>query len=335
MSPQSQSVAAGIEALVKSTGAVDASNAVRQMARELVTKFVQSFGEPVIPFNLEALASFIGIPISNEQPLYSTDGELAADKTGKVIMRINSDRPETRQRFSIAHEISHTFFPGYSNKVQCRTDARHRHRDNPDDHLEILCDVGASELLFPDPWFGRDAAVVSSAEGLGNLARTYKASTEATLRHFAEISAKPIAAVFFGWKLKPVQKRQIPGTEQSNLFGFNAAEDARAAAKLRIEYNIPSATFSSAGHFLPKDKSVESDGPLYQAASTESCQDGECDIDFGTAHGRYRILAVPLYTSDDEKGPNGEVAVAAILEPLNVTKPKRKIISVGPSLFDA
>jgi hypothetical protein len=28
-----------------------------------------------------------------------------------VAIRVNPDRPETRRRFSIGHEIAHTFFP--------------------------------------------------------------------------------------------------------------------------------------------------------------------------------------------------------------------------------
>ena len=32
-------------------------------------------------------------------------------------MRLNPDRPVTRQRFSIGHEITHTFFPDHTSHV--------------------------------------------------------------------------------------------------------------------------------------------------------------------------------------------------------------------------
>jgi hypothetical protein len=112
------------------------------------------------------------------------------------------------------------------------------------------------------------------------------------------------------------------------------AEDARAASRLRIEYSIPSERFSADGHFLPKEKSVENSGPLYEAARTGQPRDGECHLDLGQAAGLYRVLAIPLWTPEELLGPCGENAVAAILRPLQVRNPKRKKVVVGPTLFD-
>src|SRR5690606_31829532 len=161
------------------------------------------------PINVELLASFLGIAKSDQRPIHSPDAEISPDGTGGMTMRVNPDRPETRQRFSIPHEISHTFVPEYLTKEWCRTDARYPNRDNPDDYLEMLCDIGAAELLLPDPWFVSDAADVRDAAGITTLATKYRASREAVLRRFAETSARCVAAVFFQWKLKPTQKGRI------------------------------------------------------------------------------------------------------------------------------
>src|SRR5947209_3764841 len=115
---------------------------------------------------------------------------------GRVAMRVNRDRPETRQRFSIAHEISHTFFPEYHTKHWCRSDGRFRQRNNPDDHLEFLCDTAAAELLLPRPWFPEDAATVTTGAGLLSLAQKYGVSRDATLRRFAETHPRVVAAAF-------------------------------------------------------------------------------------------------------------------------------------------
>lgn len=102
-----------------------------------------------------------------------------------------------------------------------------------------------------------------------------------------------------------------------------------------IEYTIPSTAFRDAGHFLPKDKSVENDGPIYAASSTGRPADDECHLDLGEASGTYRVSAVPLWTAQDSLGANGENAVAAIQRPISVRKPRRKRMnSGGPTLFD-
>lgn len=323
-----------IAELVRSTGAADAPAAIRAKAKELIALQADMFGEPTMPINVDVLASLRGIQRSDELPVHSPDAELVLDGRGGVTMRVNPDRPDTRLRFSVAHEISHTFFPDYSTKAWCRTDARYRDRANPDDYLEMLCDIAAAELLLPDPWFSKDAAAVSSAQGLSDLASTYRASREATVRHYAERNPASVSAVFFSWKLKPKQQGVVGREDQSNIFGISAAEEIRDALKLRIEYRVASPAFIAEGHFLPKDKSVESDGPIYSAASTGRPAEGEHHLDLGQASGTYRIWAIPLWTPDDQLGAKGENAVVALLRPMTVRKPRRRAVIEGPGLFD-
>jgi hypothetical protein len=323
-----------IRELVHSTGACDAVAAIRLKARELIGLYVTSFGEPTMPISVEVLASLKGITRSEELPIHSPDAELVPDGAGGVTMRVNPDRPNTRQRFSVAHEISHTFFPDYTTKAWCRTDARYRDRNDPDDYLEMLCDIAASEMLFPQPWFTADAAAVADADGLVRLATTYQASREATMRRYAETSTESVAAVFFSWKLKPTQKSTVGRKDQGNLFGVTPEEEVQGALRLRIEYTVMSDSFKAEGHFLPKDKSVDNDGPIYRAASIGSPAEEECFLDLGQAAGTYRVWALPLWTADDQLGSNSENSVAAILRPIAVRKPQRKSkSSAGPSLF--
>lgn len=325
-----------IDALVREAAAATPAEAIRIKARELLDIHVDTFGEPTAPIDVDVLAGLRGIRISEERPFHSQDAELSPDNAGGVTMRINPDRPETRRRFSIAHEISHTFFPDYTMKEWCRTDARYRNRNNPDEHLEMLCDIGAAELLFPAPWFTRDAAAVANASGFIRLAADYRASREATLRRYAETSPDPLAVTFFSWKLKPTQKGIIGNPAQTNLFGISPEDEVRDAIRLRIEYAVPSVSFTSAGFFLPKDKSVDNDGPIYRAASTGQPVDDECHLDLGQASGTYRIAVVPLWTSREDMGASGEHTVAAVLRPLAVRpSKKRRTVQAGSSLFDA
>jgi hypothetical protein len=324
-----------IDGLVRATGAADPVAAIRQRAQAAIDAFVGIFGEPdTMPLDLLTLASFLGIKQSNEMPAFSDDAELAPDGDGGVKMRLNPDRPETRQRFSIGHEITHTFFPDHTSHVWPRADARYRDLQKPDDYLEMLCDVGAAELVFPRRWFQRDAAAVRSASDLVALAAKYKASRHATVRRYAELHPESAVAVYFSWKLKPTQEGTVGREEQQNLFGISAEEERRDAIRLRIDYAIPSQVFSAAGHFLPRDKSVEHRGPIYEAAATGRPCDGDDQLDLGQARGTYRISAIPLWTPEDDRGPRGEHAVAAILGPLVVRPPKKKAAgTAGLTLF--
>ena len=316
MNGSARTSAALIKELVRTTGAQDAPSAIRIHARQLLDLYQAQFGQPTIPLSVDVLASLRGIRRSDELPHHSEDAELAPDGQGGVTMRVNPDQPVTRQRFSVAHEISHTFFPDYKLKEWCRTDARYRDRSNPDEYLEMLCDIGAAELLFPDPWFSDSVRAAQGASGIATLAQTYCASREATLRRIAENSNEPLAAVYFSWKLKPTQRRKLGDPNQGLLFGETAAEQIREALRLRIDYAIASPSFQASGCYLPKDKSVPNDGPIYRAAVTGEPVDGDYELDFGDRLRPYRIAAVPFWTAEDGLGAQGENAVAALLRPL-------------------
>ena len=322
-----------IKELVRSTGVPDAPAAMRQKARELIQKYVASFGEPTMPLDMDVLASLRGIHRSNEKPLHSPDAELVPNSDGGVTMRVNPNLPETRQRFSVAHEISHTFFPDYSTKGWCRTDAKYRERTNPDEYIGMLCDIGAAELLFPEPCFAKDATRVADANGLLYLAKTYQASREATMRCYVETSPASVAAAFFVWKLKPTQEWRIGCGDQGNIFGVTPEQEVCEALRLRIEYVIVSEAFKADGYFLAKDKSVKNDGTIYRAASTASAAEDECFLDLGQAAGTYRVWAIPLWTADGETGANGETTVAAILWPKSVQKPRHRRSEAGSPLL--
>jgi IrrE N-terminal-like domain len=312
-----------LQAIMHETGKTEPREAIRAKARGLIDYYRANFGDPSIPLDLNILASLQGIRPSEEPPVHSKDAELRPDGQGGVTMHVSREQPKSRQRFSTGHEITHTFFPGYEQKVQCRPDPRHRDLSNAEGVIEMLCDIGASELVFPLPWFAEDAKQVYSAAALAALAEKYQASREATIRRYAETSHENVLAVFFGWKLKPTQERKFR-EDQPSLFGVGPAEQARAMRKLRVEYCIPSLLFEANRLHVPGDKSIENTGVIYEAAAQRCYVDGEEELDLGSScRGRFRIRAIPLYSAEEERGPNGENAVVAVIEPL-VIRPTRK-----------
>lgn len=328
-----------IDELVRTTGASSPEEAIRMKARELIQLCESQIGPTEMPIDVDMLTGMQGIHPSDDLPVQSPDAELAPRSDGEVEMRVHPDRPETRKRFSIAHEVSHTFFPEFQKRSWCRTDARYRDRNDPDQYLEMLCDIGAAELLFPNPWFGNDAAKVTEAVGLVTLAEAYQGSREATLRRYAELSSDPIAAIYFSWKLKPVQKGIVDNVDQGNLFGISHEDQVRDAKQLRIDYVIRSQSFDSLRHFIPPEKSIENTGPIFDASATASCCDGECHLSLGPSSGTYSVMAIPLPTDLNRKGPNGEFSVAAIVRPVMVQQVKKKRSATitndnSPTLFD-
>jgi Zn-dependent peptidase ImmA (M78 family) len=329
------STSALIEQFVAAAGAANPVEAMRLKARQVLAQYVAVFGAPTFPLEMDLVASFLGIGRSDEPPSHSADAELVPMGNGRVAIRVNPDRPETRKRFSVAHEVSHTFFPEYETRTWCRTDARFRRRDDPNDLVEMLCDVGASELLLPLPWFAEDAALVSTGAALSELAQKYGASPEATLRRYAELHSETVAAAFFSWKLKPTEQATLGNRHQQHLFTTDVASLVRQAKRLRLDYAIPSPLCASAGYYWPKDKSIEHRGPLYEAARTGVACEGDCHLDLGPAAGSYRVIALPLWTDDEDMGPAGESNVGAILSRIE-PKPRKRAAArqTSASLLD-
>lgn len=305
-----------ITALLRETGEDDPYVAIRRKARALVSEYHAVFAEGP-PFNMEAFASLRGLASSEEAPKHSDDSEISPEADGRVILRINRDRPLSRQRFSIGHELGHTLFPEFQHKGHCRK-AKDRVWANPDDLIESLCDAAASEILFPSPWFDdRARKMPLIAAELATLANEYQASRDATVRRFVEISPDPIAAVFFSWKLKPTQQRQLQrDRRQRSLLDIDPVAEAEANRKLRVDYAILSDAFSERyTTHIPKDKSIASDGPIHDASVHQACADGEQHVDLGTVRVTFGVHTLPIYTPEDAVGPTGGCSVVAVLQP--------------------
>lgn len=302
-----------ISALLREMKDLDPDAAVRAKAARVLTEFCEVFGgEP--PFNLEALASFRGLRSTAEAPRHSEDSEIVPLADGTMILRINRDRPTTRQRFSVGHELGHTLFKDFQLKVQCRK-AVDRDWADPDDQLEALCDTAASEFLLPAPWFPERVHDLSlTSNGISSLASDFQASREATLRRLIEIRMEPLAVVFFSWKYKPTELRQLQrDRHQRRMF---ASELKSPEPKLRVDYALTNDAFDAEfTDHIPKDKSVPSEGPIFQASITQLPHDGTVELDLGSAIGEFAVCALPLYTAESSSGPAGSVSVAALLVP--------------------
>lgn len=164
----------------------DPISEIESRARALVLK-AMDMGWSGPPFDPIKLASLLGFQISATDEV--RDARLTSTKNGPLI-EFNPNRPHSRVKFSVAHEIAHTFFPDYSQKIRHRS-ADHGHAD--DHEVEMLCNIGAAEILMPLGSFLSVPDAPPDINDLMDLRAELGVSTEALLLRFAHLSRLPVA----------------------------------------------------------------------------------------------------------------------------------------------
>jgi len=129
------------------------------------------------------------------------DGRLIPSNDG-FIVELKKDRPIERINFTLAHEISHTFFYEAVPTIKYRTvDAKYILHDEEE---EKLCDIAASELLMPTAIFSNIAKdFVPSPKSLVGIARIFETSITSTV--IKTLSLNLWKAGFILWKIEDKQ----------------------------------------------------------------------------------------------------------------------------------
>lgn len=124
-------------------GDSDPVHAITERARTLAIKAIQEgwSGPPYDPF---ALAEYMNIAVVAREDI--PEARTVPAGAGYVI-EFNPNRPRSRVKYSIGHELAHTLFPDCSERVRNRV--THRDMKGDDWQLETLCNIGAAELLMP------------------------------------------------------------------------------------------------------------------------------------------------------------------------------------------
>lgn len=149
-------------------------------------------GQDRLPIDVRGIASARGIQVRAATP-GAWEGRVYAEPGG-VVIEVDGRRSDARQRFTIAHELVHTAFPGFTRDRRYRVDedlavalfARNRGEE------ERLCDWGAGALLMPDDliWSHRADQGLRAIEA---LARAAKVSLEAAASRLVDRSRRPVA----------------------------------------------------------------------------------------------------------------------------------------------
>ena len=247
---------------------------IRRLAREMVAG-AKSQGWEGLPFDVEILAGLQGIDVKPADGDIKAEARLMPLPDQRLEIEYAPEALETRRRFSICHEIAHTFFP------DCFTQIQHRRKGAPFDpvhaELEQLCHLGASELLLPVEEFLENAAGrgpgMRAAEELGQV---FNASVEASLRRLVDLSEDACCLYWLSERLKPKEERQ-EGPEFD--FGLPGPKP-----KLRVDYHVPSQSWKG---FIPKHKSIPDESGLYKilkGEGFEGAQENWGALNLGRVH---------------------------------------------------
>lgn len=142
------------------------------------------------PFDPLILAQRLGLSIEARGDI--ADARLLPTGDGKMILEYNPTRPRGRLRFSIAHEIAHTLFGDCADQIRHRGGDPTATTDNW--QLEVLCNIGAAELLMPSGSFVQLADQRLSIHKVMELRKKYDVSVEACLIRLIKLARNPCAA---------------------------------------------------------------------------------------------------------------------------------------------
>jgi hypothetical protein len=143
-------------------------------------------GPPFDTFELANILGFTVIPCESIR-----DARLVPLPHDRLQIEYNPTQSQARIRFSIAHEIVHTFFPDCRERVRNRAA---RQEMAPDEwQLEMLCNIGAAELLMPKGSFPEIGEAQFSVDHLLQLRERFRVSTEAVLLRALKLSRVPCA----------------------------------------------------------------------------------------------------------------------------------------------
>jgi Zn-dependent peptidase ImmA (M78 family)/O-acetyl-ADP-ribose deacetylase (regulator of RNase III) len=205
-------------------GAADPVEEIKTRVRSTVLDAIER-GWHGPPYDPSQLAEILGIELKPDPDVFDARTK---SESGRFVIEFNPLRPQARLRFSLAHEIVHTLFPDCAEEVRHR--ATHEQMSGDAWQLEMLCNVGAAEILMPLGIFPSDVMLSPKAETILDLRRKFMVSAEAVLLRMMRLTPH-------------------------RSFAFAAHRDA--SGRYHVDYSLASATLRdspipTSGYVLPR-----------------------------------------------------------------------------------
>lgn len=194
----------------------DPVDAITQYARSLTLKAMEE-GWPGPPFDPATLASWLKIDVIPREDIRDARTLPKPDSTYQI--EFNPHRSRGRVRYSIAHEIAHTFFPDCAEAIRNRVAKEEQEGDEW--QLEMLCNIAAAEIIMPLGTFPDLRREKADLDELMRLRHEYDVSTEALLLRYIRLTAQSRA-----------------------LFASSRQETGPYEGRYRIDYAVASSTWS-------------------------------------------------------------------------------------------
>ncbi len=145
-------------------------------ARHRANQVLKMVGVVAPPVDVQAIAEFLGFTVIPFDFPDDVSGVTFIEGDVKSI-GVNENHAQTRQRFSIAHELGH-FLSGHesydNDKLHVEDQGRFLHSDN---RQELEANEFAAELLLPSSFLRRDVA--ECGLDVPALAKRYEVSEQA------------------------------------------------------------------------------------------------------------------------------------------------------------
>ena len=177
-------------------GTRDPITAIEQRARDTVLKALDS-GWSGPPFDPIKLADILGIVVRPRGDI--VDARTVPTGPTELAIEFNPGQPRERVRFSIAHEIAHSFFSDCAKEVRNR--GSHANAQSDEWQLEVLCNIAASELVMPVGSFAEIREERLSLENLMRKRLEFDVSSEAILIRAIKLTHE--AALMFCASARP------------------------------------------------------------------------------------------------------------------------------------
>lgn len=157
--------------------------------RRATHRLLEKTGQHSLPIDIYRVAEVQGVSEIREANLGSTDAQITRHGDGFLI-EVNRFASPRRKRFSIAHEIAHTFFNPRLREYRRTGGAITIDKQRPEAVVEeALCDLAAAELLMPRELFveaseGRSVGI----ESIEQIADLFDTSVEATALRYGKLA---------------------------------------------------------------------------------------------------------------------------------------------------
>jgi Zn-dependent peptidase ImmA (M78 family) len=301
-----------ISLIRQSGGLIDPRWKIVNMARALIDESRTFSGLPNDPLErLKIIASLKGIKIKpmvmDQVRKEKRDAALYPTDPGWLVL-YNPGCLKSRIVFTIGHEIIHTFFPNSRNGARFRSMTSPGSRES--NELELLCHLGASELVMPIDEFQRQANGRFGLASIERLSSYFGTSFEATVYRLATAHPGLAVAGMLQYRFtRDEDRRRAKVTNQRLLFANEVTMQPQAAERKYRRQSVhlsAACAEAEANYTIRFNKSFDPSSMVYKTRESGIKSGIEGLPNLSGALGRIEAMRCP-YQSDTAHEEFGDV----------------------------